>query len=172
VNQASSFRVAVREGPLAGTEFAVTGEMIVGRVEAAITIPDPEISRRHAVLRTTPLGLEIEDLGSLNGTYVNGEQITKPVQLRPDDLIRLGDTSMALRAQNEAGTVSTDRVKEPPPPPPAVPASGLPPLQPFSPPQPLRRRRAPASRSAAAMVLTVGTVVATAMALIVYFALH
>ena len=53
-------------------------------------LPHPEISRRHARIFRTADGLMIEDLGSTNGTFVNGERITHPVLLHPDDEVALG----------------------------------------------------------------------------------
>lgn len=69
-------------------------EYTIGREASnAVAIPDRSISARHAILRRTPAGYELEDLGSRNGTFVNGERVTKAL-LRNDDAVRLGVVQM------------------------------------------------------------------------------
>ncbi|MFN2239022.1 MAG: FHA domain-containing protein [Thermoanaerobaculia bacterium] len=58
-----------------------------------IAIPDASISGRHARLRRTPSGYEIEDTGSRNGSFVNGEKIEKAT-LADGDMVRLGKVQM------------------------------------------------------------------------------
>ena len=66
----------LKDGPLAGRRVPVTAELLIGRADADLTIDDPLVSRRHALVRPAPGGGdEIEDLGSTNGTWVNGERI-------------------------------------------------------------------------------------------------
>lgn len=59
-------------------------------------LPHPEISRRHARILRTAQGLLIEDLGSTNGTFVNGQRITKPVLLKEGDTVALGTFSYRI----------------------------------------------------------------------------
>ncbi|MCA1690638.1 MAG: FHA domain-containing protein, partial [Actinobacteria bacterium] len=59
----------VQSGPGAGQRFEVDGEVVVGRGDVDCVIDDAELSRRHIAVRATPAGIEIEDLGSLNGTW-------------------------------------------------------------------------------------------------------
>ena len=68
---------------------------IIGRDRRAeISIPDKRLSRRHAVIQYSPdLGFSLTDLGSTNGTYVNGETAKRPVTLQDGDRIRLGSLS-------------------------------------------------------------------------------
>jgi hypothetical protein len=69
-------------------------EYTLGREASnAIAIPDRSISARHAILRRTPSGYELEDLGSRNGTFVNGERVAKAL-LKNDDAVRLGVVQM------------------------------------------------------------------------------
>ena len=88
--------MTIKSGPLAGQRVDVAGPMVIGRENADITIHDAEISRRHAEVRLSGAGLEIEDLGSTNGTFVNGERIEGERQLAPGDVIRVGNTELAL----------------------------------------------------------------------------
>ena len=70
----AAFRLIVKTGPNPGTAFDLTKEVtLVGRdVTNDITVGDSEISRQHARLTRTPGGYVMEDLGSTNGSYVNG----------------------------------------------------------------------------------------------------
>ena len=53
-------------------------ELVIGRSEDAdLSVPDGGVSRRHAVIKLTTNGYVIEDLGSRNGTYVNGNKMTE-----------------------------------------------------------------------------------------------
>jgi class 3 adenylate cyclase len=128
--------VVVTDGPLAGRRFEVDTRLLVGRVDADLTIDDELVSRRHAEIRAVAGALEIEDRGSLNGTWVNGERIAGPRALAPGDVIKLGKTSLEVeRDQVDSGRTvlaSVDQLKaaaEPvaaqapaPEPPPVVPA--------------------------------------------------
>jgi hypothetical protein len=68
-------------------------EITLGReMQNAIVISDPEVSRKHARLRRTEAGYTIEDLGSTNGTFVNGARITRAVPLADGDRVSLGET--------------------------------------------------------------------------------
>ena len=91
----------VTDGPLAGRRIDVDARVLVGRVDADLTIDDELISRRHAELRTVEGALEIEDRGSLNGTWVNGERIAGPRTLAPGDVIKLGTTSLEVEPEPE-----------------------------------------------------------------------
>lgn len=89
--------------------WELTGrDLVIGRDrECAVAIPaDQAASRRHARLRPTrrdPAEIEIEDLGSLNGTLVNEVPIDRPVVLREHDSVRIGGTvfKYMLRDQDE-----------------------------------------------------------------------
>jgi hypothetical protein len=72
--------------------------------------------------------MEIEDLGSSSGTYVNDERIEGPRPLRPGDVIRLGMTTFAVDAEPSAETPAIRQPSTPPPPPPVGygPAPGSP----------------------------------------------
>lgn len=86
----------MKEGPLAGQRIPVDAEVVVGRAEADVTIDDPQISRRHALIRPAVAGLEIEDLDSLNGTWVNGERVDGRRLLGSGDLVQVGGASFEI----------------------------------------------------------------------------
>lgn len=72
--------------------------VILGRAEEAfIQIDDPEASRNHAEIRLTGLNFVISDMGSTNGTIVNGNRISEHV-LRDYDTITIGKTSVRFEA--------------------------------------------------------------------------
>ncbi len=65
--------------------------MIIGRHPSCdIMLPDRQISREHARIFHTADGFFIEDLGSKNGTYVNGEAVTQPRRLDESDVVQIG----------------------------------------------------------------------------------
>ena len=81
---------------LSGRRYEVGAELVIGREGQALTIDDSTMSRRHAVVRSSGEALTVEDLGSRNGTFVNGRRISEPVSLAPDDVITLGATSFRV----------------------------------------------------------------------------
>ena len=93
-------RLEVVAGKAAGTSILVAEELVIGRhAEGAGRLADDEeISRTHARVTLDPSGVcEIEDLGSTNGTYVNGSRISGPEELSVGDTIELGQTTLAVR---------------------------------------------------------------------------
>jgi class 3 adenylate cyclase len=86
----------ITSGPLEGRRLTLEAgsELVVGREEADVTIQDPQISRRHATIRVVEGELEIRDLGSLNGTWVNERKIDGATRLKPGDRIQVGNTSI------------------------------------------------------------------------------
>ncbi len=125
-----SFRLIERTGPNPGMTFELNKEIsLIGRdVSTDIVINDPEVSRQHARLTRTPGGYVLEDLGSTNGSFVNGERLVAPRVLSPGDLIGLGEnvtvTFDAESAESAATVLSAASGYEPPP---AQPQSAPPP---------------------------------------------
>ena len=71
---------------------------VIGRgSEADIVVNDSGVSRRHLELRITPTGVIATDLGSTNGTGVNGQPITEPTALRNNDVVNVGDVAIRVR---------------------------------------------------------------------------
>ena len=89
----------VISGPAAGESLGIDKEVVIGREGADLTITDPQISRRHTAVRPVDDGIEIEDLGSLNGTFVNGERLSKPITLTSSGTIRIGDSDIEVEVE-------------------------------------------------------------------------
>jgi hypothetical protein len=93
-------QLQVTEGPLKGTVVDLHGSpLLLGRAqEADLVLDDDYVSGRHA--RLFPQGSRwfLEDLGSTNGTYVSGSQLTRTVAVDPGTAIRIGKTVLELRS--------------------------------------------------------------------------
>jgi len=91
---APTYQLSMRSGPKPGMTFPLEQEeTLVGRDLANdIPISDAEVSRRHARFILQDDTVFIEDLGSTNGTFLNGERISTPKQLRAGDVITLGES--------------------------------------------------------------------------------
>ncbi len=77
-------------GWLDGQRWYLQGVTILGRApDCDIVVPDRQVSRRHARVTETPEGFLLEDLGSKNGTYINGQRITQPTLLRDGDEVQV-----------------------------------------------------------------------------------
>lgn len=86
----------VMSGPLAGHRIPVGGPIEAGREAAGLTLTgDTQASRRHAVFEHGPGGLQVRDLGSTNGTLVNGQRIGSAV-LKPGDTVQIGQTLLRV----------------------------------------------------------------------------
>ena len=162
------------EGPLAGSRVELDGELVIGREDAGLTIDDAELSRRHAVLRPLADGVEIEDLGSRNGTFVNGLRIDAATRLGGGDSLKLGRSVFAIEAARAAATVASpiQTVAMVAPAAQATPGGGVPsePFGALAAPAVRRPRRGIASRQLLPMIFSWAVVIATAVALIIYFA--
>lgn len=154
----NELKLQIIEGPNAGQELALDGPGVIGRdpAGAGLTLQDPEASRRHASLIPEGQSLDVEDLGSTNGTFVNGQRLTEAVMLMPGDRLRVGTTVLELvltgaQAEPRFAAVSGGSPDQPPgaPPPPEdpqppepapdaqPPAAPAPPAEPgFAPPPP------------------------------------
>ena len=84
------------------------GENILGRgVDSLVWIDAPSVSRRHARLVIGSGLATLEDLGSKNGTFVNGIRLSAPVALRDGDEVRVGSVPMTLRVDARPGAAET-----------------------------------------------------------------
>lgn len=93
-------RLVITEGPYAGWAFNIDRDIELGRAATDVLAEDPDASRRHAVVRPTETGLEVRDLGSTNGTWVNGLRIDRPMPLGAGDILRVG--RLSLRVEHDA----------------------------------------------------------------------
>jgi hypothetical protein len=94
--------VVVTTGPEAGRRVELGLEVAIGRQEGDLVVEDPEVSRRHAVLRRSGGSVVVEDLDSTNGTFVNGERIRTPMTVGPGDQVRVGRTTLEIEPDQRA----------------------------------------------------------------------
>ncbi len=193
--------VVLSGGSADGQRFELLDTISIGREGTDIVLNDARVSRRHATITATTSGIYLTDLGSTNGTFVNGERIMGEVALNPGEMITIGETTLYVErpvtativgttppssggtvvgASPSAAVVDAPSPAPPPasPPPAPAPAVAVAPSKPVPPPTfdaaaPQRsglggiptRRYLPTA-------LTIGTIAATALALIVYFAVR
>jgi pSer/pThr/pTyr-binding forkhead associated (FHA) protein len=190
-------RLRVVSGPAAGRTVDIEGEIVIGREDTDLEIDDPELSRRHVVVRPFANRIQVEDLGSTNGTFVDGTRIAEPTLLGGGAEIKIGTTVLAIEGvlpvtepgESVAGPRNVTRVS------PAIStaapagasvaaaptASAAPVTAPlraptevvgvFHPPH-QRRQKGLASRSWLPVALSFGTVIIVAIALVIYFSQH
>lgn len=142
---ASQFQLIMRTGPTPGAAFILEGDQLnIGRdLTNEITINDAEVSRRDARLTFQGGKYVLEDLGSTNGTFVNGQRLAGPRVLKAGEVVSFGeqivlvfevttnDPGATMVSPRAAAVPSISRPLTPPPPPPAdyvgsVPASPAP----------------------------------------------
>ena len=95
-----AWNLSVETGPkeLRGVSIVVRGPVIVGRSpNADIVIGAGYVSARHARFSLMGTNLFVEDLGSTNGTAVNGQFINAPTALNDNDVVNVGDVSIRVR---------------------------------------------------------------------------
>jgi predicted component of type VI protein secretion system len=90
---AAQFQFVMRSGPTPGATFSLEGDqLLIGRdSSSAVAINDAEISRKHARLTFQGGKYVIEDLGSTNGTFVNGQRLVSAVVLKAGDVVSFGE---------------------------------------------------------------------------------
>ena len=215
-------RLRVVSGPAAGRTVDVDEEVVIGREDTDLEIDDVELSRRHAVVRRFANRLQVEDLGSTNGTFVDGDRIAEPTLLGGGAEIRIGMTVLVVEGVLPVGSAESERElgdarnvtrvspsigttgtaaggqqaaaaaegrarvasaapvtgpsSAPVTGPSSAPVTGPPsapsqPVAPFHPPT-QRRQKGLASRSWLPVVLSFGTVIIVAIALVIYFSQH
>jgi len=103
--------------------------MGIGRLDSAdIPIPDKSVSRQHARILPTPTGFDIEDLGSVNGTWLNDRQLIDRTPLSNGDQLMIGDVPVQVELRQAAAPPVAVPAPLPPPsvaPPSAAPSSGV-----------------------------------------------
>jgi predicted component of type VI protein secretion system len=108
--------LVMRSGPIPGSSYILEKpEVILGReLNNDVPVPDPEISRRHARFITRADGVYVEDLGSTNGTFLNGVRIKTPTRLHSGDLITLAESTVFVFEQKNETPVYSQAPYIPP----------------------------------------------------------
>jgi pSer/pThr/pTyr-binding forkhead associated (FHA) protein len=89
--------------PGGNVERRLEGGGIVGRALGCdVQLDDPFVSRRHARVISSELGMAIQDLASSNGVYVNGRRSPGITALHPGDVVQMGGTVWLVRLSPEA----------------------------------------------------------------------
>jgi len=90
--------VVAAKGHDPGRMFDVSAGARLGRAAGSdVHIDDSYASAAHARIYPRAGRVYIEDLGSTNGTFINGRQITRPIPLEVNDTVRIGDTELRYR---------------------------------------------------------------------------
>ncbi len=90
-------------GPKRGVRLEIEERAMLGRSsEAELQLVDAKVSREHCRFTVRGKGLEVEDLGSHNGTFVNGERLKAPRRLTPGDEIAVGDSLFVVDGDADA----------------------------------------------------------------------
>jgi DNA-binding NtrC family response regulator len=100
------FALAIMHGPKRGTTFTIDGtqpsRVLVGKSPAcSLSLEDPHVSRRHAAIDLEGSSLRITDLGSSNGTFVNGVRVLDAL-LVGGEVIRVGTTDLRVDLRTRA----------------------------------------------------------------------
>jgi hypothetical protein len=93
--------LAITDGPkeLRGTRLPIAGPIVIGRSPGAdIVIADDFISARHARVTPAPGGAVLEDLGSTNGTVLDGRRISGMVPISAGSVIELGTVKITVKS--------------------------------------------------------------------------
>jgi predicted component of type VI protein secretion system len=98
---ATQSQLVMRSGPTPGKTFALTkNEMYIGRdISNDIVINDAEVSRKHVRLILQAGQYVLEDLGSTNGTFINGQRISGPQVLQSEQTIQMGENVVLVFEQ-------------------------------------------------------------------------
>jgi hypothetical protein len=142
--QQESYRLVVRRGPQPNQSFELSKDVTtLGRdITNDIVINDREVSRHHMRLTRSGEGYSIEDLGSTNGTFINGKRVSGIQPLKNGDIIGLGETVTLVYERARGPVVAAPQIpgQQPAgaqPEPAAMPQQQMaPPVQPQPPPQP------------------------------------
>lgn len=95
--------LAIIDGPDAGTVLRIEKPRVtIGRSGADITINDTEASRQHAAVEIHDTAYVLQDLGSTNGTLVDGRKISEPTDLQDKSEFQIGSTVLMLIVTDEA----------------------------------------------------------------------
>ena len=95
--------LVAQEGPLKGQRWQLSQTIVLGRESSCdVVVADRQISRFHARITPTNEGVILEDLGSKNGTHLNGIPLTAPVVLQDGDLVSVAMAQQFLFLTSDA----------------------------------------------------------------------
>ncbi|MDX2014468.1 MAG: sigma 54-interacting transcriptional regulator [Myxococcaceae bacterium] len=99
----SALRLVFAFGPRRGITLDVARPLTVGRAASCdVHLLDDKVSREHCVFERVGGGLQVRDLGSRNGTWVNGARLDGPRALKADDSVGIGETLVLVSGDGEA----------------------------------------------------------------------
>lgn len=103
-------KLIVASGKSAGRAIAIKrNKLLIGRAEECDVRPlSEDVSRRHCAVIVGPAEVWVEDLGSRNGTYVNGGRITERMRVADGDLIRVGALELKVSCTDPAARAGTE----------------------------------------------------------------
>ncbi len=103
--------ITIQEGYGRTREVVLDSErMVIGRDnDNDIIIAETNVSRRHAILHTTPQGVEIEDLGSANGTFLNAVPVVRNTQIKHMDVLQIGSAMLVFNDPNNRVEKKTEQ---------------------------------------------------------------
>ena len=108
-----SFVLRVLDGELAGRTYVVNDELVVGRADGcSVSIPDRRLSRRHVSVKLENGRLELRDLDSQHGSFVNGVR-TICGALTGGDVIEIGDTRLRVESKQADAARPIQLVQDP-----------------------------------------------------------
>jgi len=95
--------LVAQAGPLSGQRWILNGDIIVGRDESCqVVIQNRQVSRYHARFVSLPHGVQLEDLGSKNGTHLNGHDLIEPITLQDGDVIQIAFAQQFLYLSSDS----------------------------------------------------------------------
>jgi DNA-binding NtrC family response regulator/pSer/pThr/pTyr-binding forkhead associated (FHA) protein len=112
-------RLVAMFGPCRGVARELDAPLVVGRAaEGGLQLLDDKVSREHCLIEPGETGHMLKDLGSRNGTWLNGQRLQAPTRLRPGDHVSVGESVLvyepsfeALRARDGESTLVLTRTR-------------------------------------------------------------
>ena len=102
-NNSESPLIIAQSGPLEGLRWKINGELILGRdATCDVVIPMRQVSRQHARLLLGDDGVRVEDLGSKNGTFLNGVLLQEPMLLAEGDELQISMAQQFIFLSSDA----------------------------------------------------------------------
>jgi hypothetical protein len=132
--------LTIRSGASAGQKVPLSGTLRIGRgLQNDLVLPDDAASRNHAMIEASESACTVADLGSTNGTFVNGVRVEQATALKDGDVVVCGQTEMVVTGPPPAFEAQKTVMLKVPvfqPAPPAAPPQAAPPAWPSPQPTP------------------------------------